>query len=260
MNNLKRACIFVDGENFRHSICGLFKGDFNETDYLPKNAEWGGFFNWLVENASKQPCERVRAYWYVTDDIDFRPYLTRKLKEDHDKLKRVLSEHDPYKVRLDSLTGEVLKVELSAITGILDEQKERMKKRFDGWTAIQEGISSKHDSIEFRRAGGITYDLYRDEFRSEKAVDVKLATDLIVLRDNYDIAIIVAGDQDYVPAVQYVKDNGKRVINVSFEKRSGNPLPGGAWRLNLITDWRFVVPYADVKRFLHIGTPGLFPG
>ena len=66
------------------------------------------------------------------------------------------------------------------------------------------------------------------------------------------MALIVSGDQDYVPAVQVIKDMGKHVINVSFEKRNGELLPGGAWRLNQITDWSLKVTYNDFKSFLNL--------
>ena len=47
----------------------------------------------------------------------------------------------------------------------------------------------------------------------EKGVDVQLATDMIThaFKNNYDVAILVAGDNDYVGAIQAVKDNGKHV-------------------------------------------------
>ncbi|MCL2679149.1 MAG: NYN domain-containing protein [Dehalococcoidia bacterium] len=47
----------------------------------------------------------------------------------------------------------------------------------------------------------------------EKGVDVQLATDMIThaYKNNYDVAILVAGDNDYVGAMQAVKDNGKHV-------------------------------------------------
>jgi uncharacterized LabA/DUF88 family protein len=58
----------------------------------------------------------------------------------------------------------------------------------------------------------------------------------LTLKDIYDVAIIISGDGDYVPAVQAVKDSGKHVINVSFLKKNGGVLPGGARRLNQATD------------------------
>ena len=47
----------------------------------------------------------------------------------------------------------------------------------------------------------------------EKGVDVQLATDMIThaFKNNYEVAILVAGDNDYVGAIQAVKDNGKHV-------------------------------------------------
>ena len=45
----------------------------------------------------------------------------------------------------------------------------------------------------------------------EKGVDIQLATDMIThsYKNNYDTAILVAGDNDFVGALQAVKDNGK---------------------------------------------------
>jgi hypothetical protein len=41
---MMKACIFLDGENFRHSLTKLFPESFNPLDYLPKDADWTGFF------------------------------------------------------------------------------------------------------------------------------------------------------------------------------------------------------------------------
>jgi uncharacterized LabA/DUF88 family protein len=139
---------------------------------------------------------------------------------------------------------------------IVEELKERrntMLNRFNGWIAIQDGISERHKAIEFRRAGAMTYSLFDKSLGTEKAVDVKLACDMIMLREIYDIAIIVSGDQDYVPAVGVLKDCGKRVVNVAFKTRSGKLLPSGARRLNQVTDWSFDVDYATLADYLQIG-------
>jgi uncharacterized LabA/DUF88 family protein len=47
----------------------------------------------------------------------------------------------------------------------------------------------------------------------EKGVDVQLATDMLThnYKNNYDTAILVAGDNDYVGALQAIKDNGKHI-------------------------------------------------
>lgn len=54
----------------------------------------------------------------------------------------------------------------------------------------------------------------RTKSRKSKGVDISLATDMLqhAHRDNYDIAVIVGGDGDYVPLVEAVKAEGKRVV------------------------------------------------
>jgi uncharacterized LabA/DUF88 family protein len=47
-----------------------------------------------------------------------------------------------------------------------------------------------------------------------KRVDITLTTDMLghAHRQNYDVAILVTGDQDYVPLVEAVKSEGRRVV------------------------------------------------
>lgn len=54
---------------------------------------------------------------------------------------------------------------------------------------------------------------------TEKLADVYLATSMVDLchRDQFDIAYLVSGDSDYIPAVDIVVREGKRVINVYFD-------------------------------------------
>jgi uncharacterized LabA/DUF88 family protein len=65
---VKRACIFVDGENFRYSLRHLFPSErysFTKADYLPQ-ADWHRFFAAL---ASRFDCELFRTYWYVSYEL-----------------------------------------------------------------------------------------------------------------------------------------------------------------------------------------------
>ena len=54
----------------------------------------------------------------------------------------------------------------------------------------------------------------------EKGIDILLTTDLLThsFKNNYDVGILVAGDSDYVGAVQAVKDNGKNMEVALFGK------------------------------------------
>lgn len=61
----------------------------------------------------------------------------------------------------------------------------------------------------------------------EKGVDVMLATDMLThcFKNNYNTAILVAGDSDFVGALQAIKDYGKHVEVALFgEERTSVPL------------------------------------
>ena len=55
-----------------------------------------------------------------------------------------------------------------------------------------------------------------------KGDDIYLATDLIkgAYENLYDVAIIISGDADFIPAIKLVQKNGKKVINAFFPKSS----------------------------------------
>lgn len=246
----KRACVFVDGENFRHTICDLFT-KFDRTQHLPKDADWTNFYDWLVREVQLE-AERVRTYWYVVEHIDFFPYRFPDPERETDRLRVLLSRDRAIAQELQPLRDAELVTRMRSIVERLRNRQGRMRRRFDGWATIHNGIATRHRAIEFRRAGAIRHNLFDDSLGPEKAVDVMLATDLIVLRDIYDIAVIVSGDQDYVPAVKKVKDSGRFVVNVAFERRDGRLLPGGARRLNHVTDWSVSVGYEDLGQHLGI--------
>ena len=62
----------------------------------------------------------------------------------------------------------------------------------------------------------------------EKKSDVFLATDMVDLchRDEFDIAYLVSGDADLIPAIDIVRREGKQVVNVyfNFAKRNSRVL------------------------------------
>ena len=251
MLNNKKVCVFVDGENLRHSIGDLFP-DFNRTSYIPK-ADWTKFFNWISCEVAGRDAERIRTYWYVVQNIDFAPANINAARKDMENLERILLKDSERAKQLSKITiQEKRNALIEQMADDIQEIQGVMEKRFDGWTYIQNSIAQNHTAIEFRRAGSIRYDLFKKVFGSEKAVDIKLAIDLIKLKDIYDIAIIVSGDQDYVPAVDAIKDFGKHTVNVAFRTENGYLLPSGAKRLNQSTDWSIEIKHSDLKNYLNL--------
>jgi len=70
------------------------------------------------------------------------------------------------------------------------------------------------------RLGRLVYNNWPNSPPYEKGVDVQLATDMLShsYKNNYDTAILVAGDNDFVSALQAVKDNGKHIEVALFGK------------------------------------------
>ena len=52
----------------------------------------------------------------------------------------------------------------------------------------------------------------------EKGVDTRLTTAMISLAwiDNYDVAVLVSSDRDFVPVVEFLATKGKKVVHGSF--------------------------------------------
>lgn len=52
----------------------------------------------------------------------------------------------------------------------------------------------------------------------QKEVDVSIAVDMLThaIADNYDVAILISGDRDFIPAIHAVQNLGKRVEVAAF--------------------------------------------
>jgi uncharacterized LabA/DUF88 family protein len=64
----------------------------------------------------------------------------------------------------------------------------------------------------------------------EKGVDTAIATDMIRLawEDAYDIAVLASLDADFIPAVDFLDQKGKKVIQAGFPPK-GTDLATACW-------------------------------
>lgn len=64
----------------------------------------------------------------------------------------------------------------------------------------------------------------------EKGVDVRMATDMISLAwvDNYDVAVLVSSDGDFVPVAEFLETKGVKVIHGAFPPK-GAQLTAKCW-------------------------------
>ena len=65
----------------------------------------------------------------------------------------------------------------------------------------------------------------------EKGIDAAIITDLLSLAfdNNYDIGILVSGDADYAPAVEYIQKKTDKQIIQAFFKAHGDELRNKCW-------------------------------
>ena len=244
----KRACIFIDGENLRHSLDALFDEFLRSTHYLPY-ADWESMFEAirvLALRKTSQELNLIRTYWYVIGEIQYNDFF--KTKEFRnlsitEKIKCFERYAKSFSKKLKSNKTELLEECLNLLnknSGIIDSQQ-----KF--WRDTESKIQIRTNKLQFQRFGYLKADLDdgkgKIRFKNEKGTDVKLATDLIIFKDIYDVAIIVSGDGDYIPAIAAIKNMGKQVIVVDFKSKLGKLLPGGAKRLKEHCDFSFSLNY-----------------
>ena len=64
----------------------------------------------------------------------------------------------------------------------------------------------------------------------EKGIDAAIATDLLSLswQGKLDVAILVSGDADFVPAVERIQEKGLKVVNATWQNH-GHELAHSCW-------------------------------
>lgn len=112
------------------------------------------------------------------------------------------------------------KIDFIEMTNRLTEHRDLVAAYvFDGMGVYGSPSFEKfHDCLEFAGFRVITTDSYETDYREQKGVDVAMASEMLVqaFNDNFDVAIVVSGDGDFVPAIKHVQRMGKIVEVASF--------------------------------------------
>jgi len=97
---------------------------------------------------------------------------------------------------------------------------------FDSKIQIGSDDTSKrlHDKLRYIGFRVIVREAYDSIKGEQKEVDVAMACEMVVhaLRGHYDVAIVVSGDRDFIPAIQHVQAAGKRVEVAAFANSVGS--------------------------------------
>ncbi len=88
--------------------------------------------------------------------------------------------------------------------------------------SVDEPRRRLHDALSYQGFRVVAREVSFTEEGGQKEVDVALATEVLsgAYRGAYDVAILVTGDRDFVPAVERVRAEGRRVEVAFFGRRS----------------------------------------
>jgi uncharacterized LabA/DUF88 family protein len=225
---MKRFAIFCDGSNL---IGSLRKLNLKVSDYQV-------FYKFVFEESVKAwgDCALIekrdsfailqRIYWYVLGDIDYiktsDPKFQALMKEqfDHDKeLKRSFLAMAGQNLK----TSDQERIYLEAWKSCFQEAEEFYKykaEQVDAMKGFYYNVRSSTNFIDIIECGHWKVD-FLNKGVSEKGLDTQLAVDMVALADQYDIALLISGDADSIPSVNYAKKLGKQVGTIEFIK--GHP-------------------------------------
>jgi uncharacterized LabA/DUF88 family protein len=217
-----KTVIFIDGENFRNNLRHFaFVSDPAKGEYRLEEQHflWKKFFQCVLEEFDKithWQHQLIRVYWYYSASIS--PWI------ENPKLAQKIV--DEYKGKIALTVPQVTQLAKN-----WHEQERNYFQKLRERTF--EDIQRETGFLEFKYVGQYVihpYRVFRIEVDShgkisylglqqgEKGVDIGIAVDMISKMDNYDVAILISGDADYIPAVKYLKDHLKYVYQFSLAK------------------------------------------
>ncbi|MBA7705866.1 hypothetical protein ES703_114707 [subsurface metagenome] len=223
-----RTVMFIDGRNFKYNL-GAFqfqsRGREGLAEIRPyrldeKHFLWRDFFLGVIDKftkATEYEYRLVRVYWYNADTI--RPFSTNEyqIRSILDKYKEECPDLDHDKVI--KLADEWYKKERSNFERAKEDVYERIQRRVDFLEFKYTGEYVVSPFVVFRLEQNEEGDyLYQGSREGEKGVDVGIAVDMVAKMSNYDVAILISGDADFLPLVRYVKENLKYVYQFSIAK------------------------------------------
>jgi uncharacterized LabA/DUF88 family protein len=245
---MQRFVTFVDGSN----LDGVLKhlnlrvddyGAFYRYVFEQSVLHWGRTF---AEGAPWDSAQHARIYWYVVgkmDEWDLNdPKAESRLRSRFALNPRI---RDGYvdEVARRVPDGSVERRMEEAWTACFTETREwyegkrralERKKRF------YHGVQAATDFVEIRQEGHWKVVLLQHNI-TEKGLDTSLAVDMVALVDTYEIALLISGDADGIPGINYVKGKAKHVGVVEFRRgASADVQKGASSRLKIAAD--FVIP------------------
>lgn len=250
---MQRFVTFVDGSNLDGVLKNLALrvddyGAFYRHVFEESVRHWGRTF----ADGSPWPApQHSRIYWYVVgkmDEWDLNdPKAESRLRSRFEMNVR-LKEY--YLERVGPIAADRSR-EDDAWTLCFAETRdwyENKRKALERKKRFYFGVQSATDYVEIRQEGHWKVDLLNHTL-NEKGLDTSLAVDMVALRDIYDVALLISGDADGIPGINYVKGQSKHVGVVEFRRGSSDESSKGtSSRLKIAADFVVQIFEADLLR------------
>ncbi len=252
-----RFVTFVDGSN----LDGVLKhlnlrvddyGSFYRHVFESSVQEWGKTF---AEGSPWPPAQHARIYWYVVGKLDewdlgdpkaesrlrSRFELNTRLRDSYlEDIERRMPE-----CSADRRLDEAWNICFNETRDWYENKRRALerKKRF------YHGVQAATDFVEIRQEGHWKIDLLHHTV-TEKGLDTSLAVDMIALLETYDVAILISGDADGIPGINYVKNKAKHVGVIEFRRGAQADFAGkgASSRLKIAADFVVQIYEADLIR------------
>ena len=217
-----RFAIFVDGSNLLGSLKDMnIRVDDYQSFYHFIFSEAVEAWKGATAVSGSPSLSLKRVYWYEVGAIDewnlADPKAQVHLRDRFEADKEVRRAYM-------ALAGEKLKggtqadVAKEAWSMCFNEFKEWYEKKkalLEGMRRFHHAIRGGTDLIDVVESGHWKVDFLHRTV-SEKGLDASLAVDMVTLSDNYDVGLVLSGDADSIPSINYAKTKNKHVGVVEF--------------------------------------------
>lgn len=211
-----KVAVFVDGSNL---IGSLMKAQIRLDDYQ-------SFYNYIVEESAKIlmqyvfsgniDCTLQRVYWYQVGTMDSLNYDDDRFKQ---SFLRAYNESPDVKRAYQAIArssnpdfSEQQVQENAFEMCFLESQDWYEQRRFslEKMNMFNYSVRSNTNFVDIIECGHWKVDFLRRK-TEEKGIDTSLVIDMVTQINYYDVAILISGDADMIPSINFAKNHGKRV-------------------------------------------------
>ena len=250
---MHRFALFVDGSN----LVGVLRRMGVQVDDYEK------FYRFIFDSAvdtwrttstaiSPPPAQLFRVNWYEVGSVDDWDLADPDAQA---TLRSAFDRDDEIKRTYMALAGQKLpgkpqsEVATEAWNMCSGEFRKWYEQRVDlvaGFRRFHHSIRARTDFIDVIECGHWKVDLLHRTVQ-EKGLDTRLAVDMVTTLENYDVALLLSGDADNIPAIEHVKARGRHVGVVEFLGGYPPEKKGGAFSSRLKITADFVVRVYEME-------------